>query len=60
MTRVSGPVTCQEKSTNFSKRSLIGGGLVAEVIEGGTITKGDTIIIKAQPHEGYYYRNRQD
>ena len=48
------------KKHKFLEAFLDRGGLVAEVIEGGTITKGDTIIIKAQPHEGYYYRNRQD
>ena len=36
------------------------GGLLAEIIEGGTIKKGDLISLKALPSEAYYYRNRQD
>ena len=36
------------------------GGLVAEIIEGGTIKKGDLISLKELPQEAYYYRNRKD
>jgi hypothetical protein len=35
------------------------GGLVAEIIESGTIKKGDLISLKALPEEAYYYRNRE-
>jgi hypothetical protein len=36
------------------------GGLVAEIIEGGMIKRGDLISLKELPQEAYYYRNRQD
>ena len=36
------------------------GDLVAEIMESGTIKKGDLISFKALPSEAYYYRNRED
>lgn len=35
------------------------GGLIAEIVETGTIKKGDPITLKALPAEAYYYRNRE-
>ena len=35
------------------------GGLVAEILESGTIQKGDLISLKALPEDAYYYRNRE-
>jgi MOSC domain-containing protein YiiM len=34
-------------------------GLIAEIVETGTIKKGDPITLKALPEEAYYYRNRE-
>jgi hypothetical protein len=32
---------------------------VAEIIESGTIKKGDLVSLKALPQDAYYYRNRE-
>ena len=53
------PSKLSDKKEKFLEAFLDRGGLVAEIIEGGTIKKGDLIIVKALPHEAYYYRNRQ-
>ena len=47
------------KKQRFLEAFLDRGGLVAEIIETGTIKKGDPITIKALPQEAYYYRNRE-
>ena len=47
------------KKQKFLEAFLDRGGLVAEIIESGTIQKGDPIIIKALRQEAYYYRNRE-
>jgi len=47
------------KKQKFLEVFLDRGGLVAEIIESGTIKKGDPIIVKALPQEAYYFRNRE-
>ena len=51
--RLSGKT--QKFLESFSDR----GGLIAEILQGGTIKKGDLITLHALPHEAYYYRNRE-
>lgn len=53
------PTRLSGKSEKFLEVFSDRGGLVAEVLEGGTIKKGDHISIKAIPEEAYYYRNRE-
>ena len=53
------PTRLSGKSEKFLEVFSDRGGLVAEVLVGGTIKKGDHISIKAIPEEAYYYRNRE-
>lgn len=53
------PTRLSGKTEKFLEAFSDRGGLVAEVLEGGTIKKGDPISIKAIPEEAYYYRNRE-
>ena len=54
------PTRLSGKKEKFLEAFSDRGGLVAEIIEGGTIKKGDLISLKAVPSEAYYYRNRAD
>ena len=53
------PTRLSGKTEKFLEVFSDRGGLVAEVLEGGMIRKGDPISIKAMPEEAYYYRNRE-
>jgi polar amino acid transport system substrate-binding protein len=52
------PTRLSGKTEKFLEAFSDRGGLVAEVLESGTIRKGDSVIINALPQEAYYYRNR--
>jgi polar amino acid transport system substrate-binding protein len=52
------PTRLSGKERKFLEAFLDRGGLVAEIIESGTIRKGDSVVINAPPQEAYYYRNR--
>ena len=52
------PTRLSGKERKFLEAFLDRGGLVAEIVETGTIRKGDPVIINALPQEAYYYRNR--
>lgn len=54
------PSRLSGKKEKFLEAFSDRGGLVAEIIKGGTIKKGDPITLKELPQEAYYYRNRQD
>ena len=53
------PSRLSGKTQKFLEAFSDRGGLVAEIIEGGTIKKNDLISLKALPEEAYYYRNRE-
>ena len=52
------PTRLSGKERKFLEAFLDRGGLVAEIIESGTIRKGDSVVINALAQEAYYYRNR--
>ncbi len=54
------PSRLSGKKEKFLEAFSDRGGLVAEIIEGGMIKRGDLISLKELPQEAYYYRNRQD
>ena len=53
------PTRLSGKTEKFLEAFSDRGGLVAEIMESGTIEKGDPISLKALPEEAYYYRNRE-
>lgn len=53
------PTRLSGKTEKFLETFSDRGGLVAEIIESGTIKKGDIISLKAVPEDAYYYRNRE-
>ena len=53
------PSRLSDKTQKFLEAFSDRGGLVAEIIESGTIKKGDLISLKALPGDAYYYRNRE-
>jgi hypothetical protein len=52
------PSRLSGKTHKFLEAFSDRGGLVAEILESGTIKEGDIISLKALPQEAYYYRNR--
>jgi hypothetical protein len=53
------PSRLSGKTEKFLETFSDRGGLVAEIIESGTIKRGDLITLKPLPQEAYYYRNRE-
>jgi hypothetical protein len=53
------PTRLSGKTEKFLEVFSDRGGLVAEIIESGTIKKGDLVSLKALPQDAYYYRNRE-
>jgi hypothetical protein len=53
------PTRLSGKTEKFLEAFSDRGGLVAEIIESGTIRKGDLISLRALPEDAYYYRNRE-
>ena len=53
------PTRLSGKTEKFLEAFSDRGGLVAEIIESGTIKKGDPISLKALAEDAYYYRNRE-
>jgi hypothetical protein len=53
------PSRLSGKNQKFLEAFSDRGGLVAEILESGTIKKGDLISLKALPQDAYYYRNRE-
>jgi MOSC domain-containing protein YiiM len=53
------PTRLSGKTEKFLEVFSDRGGLVAEIIESGTIRKCDPISLKALPEDAYYYRNRE-
>ena len=53
------PSRLSGKTQKFLEAFSDRGGLVAEIIESGTIKKGDLVSLKALPQDAYYYRNRE-
>jgi MOSC domain-containing protein YiiM len=53
------PTHLSGKTAKFLEAFSDRGGLVAEILESGTIKKGDLISLKALPEDAYYSRNRE-
>jgi hypothetical protein len=53
------PSRLSDKEPKFLEAFSDRGGLVAEIIESGTIKKGDLISLKPLAEDAYYYRNRK-